>query len=50
MSQSEAEISAERRKRTQVQLLEKVFFMYFRILKDSQDSPLIPSVLEGLAR
>jgi nucleolar complex protein 3 len=45
-----AEVDLERKKKTQLQLLEKVFLMYFRILKEAKTSPLIPAVLEGLSK
>ncbi len=50
LKEAEAEVSVEHRKRTQTALLTEVFTTYFRILKQTQQSKLLPVVLKGLAK
>jgi nucleolar complex protein 3 len=34
----------------QTQILEQIFALYFRVLKQAQDSPLLAACLEGLGK
>ncbi|ORX99050.1 nucleolar complex-associated protein 3 [Basidiobolus meristosporus CBS 931.73] len=49
MKEAEAEIDYDHKRKVQTETLKHVFTTYFRILKHAQTSPLLPSVLEGLA-
>ncbi|KAK9766364.1 hypothetical protein K7432_004609 [Basidiobolus ranarum] len=49
MKEAEAEIDYDQKRKVQTETLKHVFTTYFRILKHAQTSPLLPSVLEGLA-
>ncbi|XP_053161910.1 nucleolar complex protein 3 homolog [Hemicordylus capensis] len=48
--ETEASESAERKLKLHTETLNIVFLTYFRILKKAQKSPLLPAVLEGLAK
>uniref|UniRef100_A0A452TC18 Nucleolar complex protein 3 homolog n=1 Tax=Ursus maritimus TaxID=29073 RepID=A0A452TC18_URSMA len=48
--EAEASESTERKLKLHTETLNIVFVTYFRILKTAQRSPLLPSVLEGLAK
>ncbi|KAF3827776.1 hypothetical protein GH733_001011 [Mirounga leonina] len=48
--EAEASESTERKLKLHTETLNIVFVTYFRILKKAQRSPLLPSVLEGLAK
>uniref|UniRef100_G1M4V7 Nucleolar complex protein 3 homolog n=1 Tax=Ailuropoda melanoleuca TaxID=9646 RepID=G1M4V7_AILME len=48
--EAEASESTERKLKLHTETLNIVFVTYFRILKNAQRSPLLPSVLEGLAK
>ncbi|KAF9582094.1 hypothetical protein BGW38_000649 [Lunasporangiospora selenospora] len=50
MKEAEAVVDKEEKQRTQTETLKLVFVTYFRILKHAPGSPLLPNVLEGLAR
>ncbi|XP_004701397.1 nucleolar complex protein 3 homolog isoform X1 [Echinops telfairi] len=50
LREAEASESTERRLRLHTETLNIVFVTYFRILKKAQRSPLLPAVLEGLAK
>ena len=50
MKEAEAEVSVGHRKRVQTALLTEVFTTYFRVLKQTRQSPLLPAVLKGLAK
>ncbi|XP_048361252.1 nucleolar complex protein 3 homolog [Sphaerodactylus townsendi] len=46
----EASESTEKKLKLHTEILNVVFLTYFRILKKAQKSPLLPAVLEGLAK
>ncbi|KAJ6668906.1 hypothetical protein lerEdw1_007715 [Lerista edwardsae] len=48
--EAEASESTERKLKLHTETLNIVFLTYFRILKKAQKSPLLPAVLEGLAK
>nr|XP_055156218.1 nucleolar complex protein 3 homolog isoform X2 [Nyctereutes procyonoides] len=48
--EAEASESTERKLKLHTETLNIVFVTYFRILKKAQKSPLLPAVLEGLAK
>ncbi|XP_062988964.1 nucleolar complex protein 3 homolog isoform X2 [Elgaria multicarinata webbii] len=48
--EAEASESAEKKLKLHTETLNIVFLTYFRILKKAQKSPLLPAVLEGLAK
>ncbi|XP_058527002.1 nucleolar complex protein 3 homolog isoform X2 [Ochotona princeps] len=48
--EAEASESAEKKLKLHTETLNIVFVTYFRILKKAQRSPLLPAVLEGLAK
>ncbi|KAM6306152.1 nucleolar complex protein 3 homolog [Aegotheles albertisi] len=48
--EAEASESKEKKLKLHTETLNIVFITYFRILKKAQKSPLLPSVLEGLAK
>ncbi|RKP25972.1 CBF/Mak21 family-domain-containing protein [Syncephalis pseudoplumigaleata] len=50
MREAEAEYSREERERMYNETLKMVFITYFRVLKQGDTSPLLPAVLEGLAK
>ncbi|KAL6031129.1 hypothetical protein STEG23_024745 [Scotinomys teguina] len=50
LREAEASESTERKLKLHTETLNIVFVTYFRILKKAQRSPLLPSVLEGLAK
>ncbi|KAF9947388.1 hypothetical protein BGZ72_010594 [Mortierella alpina] len=50
MKEAEAVVDKEEKLRTQTETLKLVFITYFRILKHAPGSPLLPAVLEGLAK
>ncbi|KAJ3028543.1 hypothetical protein HDV00_010180 [Rhizophlyctis rosea] len=50
LREAEAVVDREEVKKRQTETLKYIFLTYFRILKSSPTSPLIPAVLEGLAR
>lgn len=50
LREAEASESTERKLRLHTETLNIVFVTYFRILKKAQKSPLLPAVLEGLAK
>ncbi|KJE88702.1 hypothetical protein CAOG_00300 [Capsaspora owczarzaki ATCC 30864] len=50
MRETEAEVSKVDRQRMQTETLKWVFLTYFRVLKNATRSPLLPGVLEGLAK
>ncbi|KAF9210061.1 hypothetical protein BGZ49_006818 [Haplosporangium sp. Z 27] len=50
MKEAEAVVDKEEKLRTQTETLKLVFVTYFRILKHSPGSTLLPAVLEGLAK
>lgn len=50
MRETEAQESRATIRRNQTELLKAIFMIYFRIIKEVQNSPLIPSVLAGLAQ
>ncbi|XP_007478842.1 nucleolar complex protein 3 homolog [Monodelphis domestica] len=50
LREAEATESTERKMKLHTETLNIVFVTYFRILKKAQRSPLLPSVLEGLAK
>ncbi|KAF9170605.1 hypothetical protein BGX21_011046 [Mortierella sp. AD011] len=50
MKEAEAVVDKEEKMRTQTETLKLVFVTYFRILKHSPGSTLLPAVLEGLAK
>lgn len=50
MKEAEAVVDKEEKMRTQTETLKLVFITYFRILKHAPGSPLLPAVLEGLAK
>ncbi|ELR22289.1 nucleolar complex associated protein, putative [Acanthamoeba castellanii str. Neff] len=50
MKEAEAAQSKEERKTIQTDILRSVFITYFRVLKRTTNSPLLPSVLRGLVR
>ncbi|KAG0047182.1 hypothetical protein BGZ83_007730 [Gryganskiella cystojenkinii] len=50
MKEAEAVVDKEEKMRTQTETLKLVFVTYFRILKHAPGSPLLPAVLEGLAK
>ncbi|XP_075390010.1 nucleolar complex protein 3 homolog isoform X2 [Tenrec ecaudatus] len=50
LREAEASESTERRLKLHTETLNIVFVTYFRILKKAQRSPLLPAVLEGLAK
>ncbi|KAF9929356.1 hypothetical protein FBU30_001622 [Linnemannia zychae] len=50
MKEAEAVVDKEEKMRMQTETLKLVFITYFRILKHASGSPLLPAVLEGLAK
>ncbi|XP_019849404.1 PREDICTED: nucleolar complex protein 3 homolog isoform X2 [Amphimedon queenslandica] len=46
----EAEERIDKKVKLQTEIIKLVFMIYFRVLKQAQDSPLLSSVLEGLAK
>ncbi|KAJ3331895.1 Nucleolar complex protein 3 [Blyttiomyces sp. JEL0837] len=50
MKEAEAEYTREEKQKWQSESLKFVFLTYFRILKNAEKSPLLPTVLEGLSR
>lgn len=48
--EAEAVYDKEKKQKDQSETLKYVFLTYFRILKNSPSSPLVPCVLEGLAK
>ncbi|KAM5236464.1 nucleolar complex protein 3 homolog [Ctenodactylus gundi] len=50
LREAEASESTEKKLKLHTETLNIVFVTYFRILKKAQRSPLLPAVLEGLAR
>lgn len=50
VEEGNALFDAERRRFCHQEMLQNVFLTYFRIIKQAQDSPLLPLVLEGLAK
>mgnify|MGYP002386404717 FL=1 len=50
LREADAEVDREERKRLHTETLKIVFQTYFKILKNLRQSPLIPTVLAGLAR
>ncbi|KAI8055872.1 CBF/Mak21 family-domain-containing protein [Syncephalis plumigaleata] len=50
MREAEAEYTREERERMYNETLKMVFVTYFRVLKQGNASPLLPAVLEGLAK
>ncbi|RLW04149.1 hypothetical protein DV515_00005956 [Chloebia gouldiae] len=48
--EAEASESKEKKRKLHTETLNIVFVTYFRILKKAQKSPLLPAVLEGLAK
>lgn len=50
LREAEASESAEKKLKLHTETLNIVFVTYFRILKKAQRSPLLPAVLEGLAK
>ncbi|NXI63352.1 NOC3L protein, partial [Anseranas semipalmata] len=48
--EAEASESKEKKLKLHTETLDVVFLTYFRILKKAQKSPLLPAVLEGLAK
>jgi len=50
MKEAEAVQTKEERNRIQTDILRSVFITYFRVLKRATSSPLLPTVLRGLAR
>ncbi|KAF9426955.1 hypothetical protein BGZ94_005726, partial [Podila epigama] len=50
MKEAEAVVDKEEKMRMQTETLKLVFITYFRILKHAPGSPLLPAVLEGLAK
>ncbi|TPX36912.1 hypothetical protein SmJEL517_g00999 [Synchytrium microbalum] len=50
LKEAEAEVDKGERSRLHTETLKYVFVTYFRILKEAEDSPLLPAVLEGLAK
>ncbi|KAG0270631.1 hypothetical protein DFQ27_002622 [Actinomortierella ambigua] len=50
MKEAEAVVDKEEKVRTHTETLKMVFVTYFRILKNASSSPLLPAVLEGLAK
>ncbi|KAF9195213.1 hypothetical protein BGZ50_005047 [Haplosporangium sp. Z 11] len=50
MKEAEAVVDKEEKLRMQTETLKLVFITYFRILKHAPGSPLLPAVLEGLAK
>ncbi|RKP09789.1 nucleolar complex-associated protein-domain-containing protein [Thamnocephalis sphaerospora] len=50
MREAEAEYSREEKERMFNETLKMVFVTYFRVLKQGDTSPLLPAVLEGLAK
>ncbi|KAI8840332.1 CBF/Mak21 family-domain-containing protein [Chytriomyces cf. hyalinus JEL632] len=49
LKEAEATYSAEEKQKNHSETLKFVFLTYFRILKNAESSPLVPSVLEGLS-
>ncbi|ORY40133.1 NOC3p-domain-containing protein [Rhizoclosmatium globosum] len=49
MKEAEATYSQEEKQKNHSETLKFVFLTYFRILKNAETSPLVPSVLEGLS-
>ncbi|KAI8611094.1 nucleolar complex-associated protein-domain-containing protein, partial [Chytriomyces sp. MP71] len=49
LKEAEAVVSAEEKQKNHSETLKFVFLTYFRILKNAEMSPLVPSVLEGLS-
>ncbi|TPX44216.1 hypothetical protein SeLEV6574_g04632 [Synchytrium endobioticum] len=50
LKEAEAEVDKEERQKLHTETLKHVFATYFRVLKHAEDSPLLPAVLEGLAK
>ncbi|KAJ3380299.1 Nucleolar complex protein 3 [Lobulomyces angularis] len=50
MKEAEAVVNKDEKKKLHLETLKLVFVTYFRILKHAKFSPLLPAVLEGLAR
>ncbi|KAG0209554.1 hypothetical protein BGX28_010252 [Mortierella sp. GBA30] len=50
MKEAEAVVDKEEKMRMQTETLKLVFITYFRILKHAPGSPVLPAVLEGLAK
>ncbi|XP_020819761.1 nucleolar complex protein 3 homolog isoform X1 [Phascolarctos cinereus] len=50
LREAEASESTEKKMKLHTEMLNMVFVTYFRILKKAQRSPLLPAVLEGLAK
>jgi nucleolar complex protein 3 len=50
LKESEAEVDHEKRNRLNNDMLQVVVIMYFRVLKQSVNSPLLPYALEGLSK
>ncbi|XP_068955374.1 nucleolar complex protein 3 homolog [Petaurus breviceps papuanus] len=50
LREAEASESTEKKMKLHTETLNMVFVTYFRILKKAQRSPLLPAVLEGLAK
>jgi nucleolar complex protein 3 len=50
LKETEATESREKKTKLQTEVLQLVFAIYFRILKNSRHSPLLQPVLEGLAK
>ncbi|GAA97749.1 uncharacterized protein L969DRAFT_97437 [Mixia osmundae IAM 14324] len=50
IAEAEESISKETREKNQTETLKMTFSLYFRILKSSTPSPLLPAALEGLTR
>jgi nucleolar complex protein 3 len=49
LKEAEAEYTREHRRKTQTQILDSVFTTFFRVLTTAPDSPLLPTVLDGIA-
>ncbi|RUS33153.1 CBF/Mak21 family-domain-containing protein [Jimgerdemannia flammicorona] len=50
LKEAEAMVNKEEKEKMQTETLKLVFATYFRILKHQKTSPLLPAVLEGLAK
>ena len=50
LKETKAEVDKKAYARRQTETLSHVFVTYFRVLKHGQQSPLLPTVLQGLAR
>nr|CCA22461.1 nucleolar complex protein 3 putative [Albugo laibachii Nc14] len=50
LKEAEAVVDSAERSKTQADILHEIVLIYFRILKQSNDSQVIPPVLEGLSK